>query len=131
MNFIKGILKKDERSFFLETSPGYTIFLGTEISAALNDRINDELEIGIRPENIIVSQQKNNINEASIAEVMAFENMGNEQLIYLSLKGQSLIARRSAQDLIEIGSSLSVSFPADKIIFIDPLSGKIYMTINN
>jgi multiple sugar transport system ATP-binding protein len=125
MNFIKGILKKTGNSFFLETSPGCTISLGAIIPAAVKDRINDELEIGIRPERIIVAKEKNE-NCVFISEVTAFENMGNEQLIYLSLNGQALIARRPAQDLIEIGATLFLSFQEDKILFIDTISGKIF-----
>ena len=83
MNFIKGILKKKEDYFFLEASPGCTILLGSEIPAALKNRIGTELEIGIRPENIIISEQKNSAAADSILEVMAYENMGNEQLVYL------------------------------------------------
>src|ERR1017187_94916 len=125
MNFIKGILKKTGNSFFLETAPGCTISLGAIIPAAVKDRINDELEIGIRPERIIVAKEKNE-NCVFISEVTAFENMGNEQLIYLSLNGQALIARRPAQDLIEIGATLFLSFQEDKILFIDTISGKIF-----
>jgi ABC-type sugar transport system ATPase subunit len=58
--------------------------------------------------------------------VTAFENMGNEQLIYLSLNGQALTVRRPAQDLIEIGSTLFQGFPQDKMLFIDAVSGKIF-----
>ncbi len=126
MNFIKGVLKKKEYSFFLETSLGSAIFLGNNIPAPLNTRINDDLEIGIRPESVIVTAQKNNGEEVSVAEVMAFENMGNEQLVYLSVKGQTIIARRSAQDLFEIGSNLFVDFPVSKIIFIDTLSDQVF-----
>jgi len=39
---------------------------------------------------------------------------------------QTLIARRNAQDSVEIGTNLLVSFPRGKIIFIDPLSEKIF-----
>lgn len=126
MNFIKGVLKKKGDSFFLEASPGSAIFLGNSIPAPLNTRINDELEIGIRPESVIVTVQKNKGEEVNVAEVMAFENMGNEQLVYLSLKGQTIIARRSAQDLFEIGSNLFVDFPMRKIIFIDTLSDQVF-----
>ena len=38
-------------------------------------------------------------------------------------KKQTLIARRNAQDSVEIGINLFANFPADKIIFIDPLPG--------
>jgi multiple sugar transport system ATP-binding protein len=127
MNFIKGTLKKDEDHFFIEVSPDYKVHLGSEIPNVFKNRTDDELEIGIRPENIIISEQKITGNCDTVVEVMAYENMGNEQLVYLTLKDQTLIARRNAQDSVEIGTNLFVSFPADKIIFIDPSSGKIFL----
>jgi multiple sugar transport system ATP-binding protein len=126
MNFIKGILKKKEDYFFLEASSDCTILLGSEIPAVLKSRIGDEFEIGIRPENIIISEQKNPGTGESILEVMAYENMGNEQLVYLSLNDQTLIARRPAQDSVEIGLKFFVRFPEDKIIFIDPGNGEVF-----
>ena len=57
---------------------------------------------------------------------MAFENMGNEQLIYFELNGKTLIARRSAQDVVELGEKLLVRFPQEKIIFIDPENGAVF-----
>ena len=51
--------------------------------------------------------------------------MGNEQLVYLSLNNQTLIARRPAQDSVEIGVKFFVHFPENKIIFIDPINGEI------
>ena len=51
--------------------------------------------------------------------------MGNEQLVYLSLNDQTLIARRPAQDSVEIGLKFFVRFPEDKIIFIDPKNGEV------
>jgi multiple sugar transport system ATP-binding protein len=125
MNFIKGVLKKKEDYFSLEASPGCTILLGSGIPGLLKDRIGDELEIGIRPENIIISEQKNPGTGESILEVMAYENMGNEQLVYLLLNDQTLIARRPAQDSVEIGLKFFVRFPYDKIIFIDPVNGEV------
>jgi ABC-type sugar transport system ATPase subunit len=44
--------------------------------------------------------------------------MGNEQLIYLSLANQTLIARRPPADTVEIGNEIGVSFLKNKIIFI-------------
>ena len=125
MNFIKGIVTKKGDYFFLEASPDCTIPLGSEIPAELKSRIGDELEIGIRPENIIISEQKNPTPGESILEVMAYENMGNEQLVYLTLNDKTLIARRPAQDSVEIGLTFQVRFPEDKIIFIDPENGEV------
>jgi multiple sugar transport system ATP-binding protein len=124
MNFIKGALKKDDDHFFIEISPDNKVHLGSNIPNVFQNQIDDELEIGIRPENIIISAQKITGNCDTVVEVMAYENMGNEQLVYLTLKDQTLIARRNAQDSVELGTNLFINFPADKIIFIDPVSGK-------
>src|SRR6476469_4876000 len=124
MNFIKGVLKKEGDYFFLEASPGCTIPLGSEVPATLANLAGNEPEIGIRPESIVISEQKDSRHSDIILEVMAYENMGNEQLVYLSLNDQTLIARRPAQDSVEIGLKFFVRFPEDKIIFIDPNNGE-------
>jgi len=126
MNFIKGILKKDAGYFFIEASSDCIIPLGAEIPASLENKIGEELEFGIRPENIIISEQKNTRLNDCILEVAAYENMGNEQLIYLSLNKQALITRRPAQDTPEIGEKFFVRFPEDKIIFINPDNGEVF-----
>jgi multiple sugar transport system ATP-binding protein len=126
MNFIKGILKKEEIYFFIETSPGCKILLGSAIPSALQSNVGNELEIGIRPENIIISKNEIEGISQNILEVAAYENMGNEQLIYLSLNNQTLIARRQEQDPVEIGFKFFVSFPEEKIIFIDPSNGEVF-----
>jgi multiple sugar transport system ATP-binding protein len=126
MNFIKGILKKEENYFFIETSPGCKILLGSAIPSALQSNVGNELEIGIRPENIIISKNEIEGISQNILEVAAYENMGNEQLIYLSLNNQTLIARRQEQDPVEIGFKFFVSFPEEKIIFIDPSNGEVF-----
>jgi multiple sugar transport system ATP-binding protein len=126
MNFIKGILKKEENYFFIETSPGCKILLGSAIPSALQSNVGNELEIGIRPENIIISKNEIEGISQNILEVAAYENMGNEQLIYLSLNNQTLIVRRQEQDPVEIGFKFFVSFPEEKIIFIDPSNGEVF-----
>lgn len=125
MNFIKGKIIKEEDYFFIEVLPGNKISLGSDIPGIFKNMPRGELEIGIRPENIIISAHKITGDCDTVLEVIAYENMGNEQLVYLRLKDQTIIARRNAQDTVEIGSHLFVKFLPDKIIFIDPLSEKI------
>ncbi|HWH63510.1 MAG TPA: ATP-binding cassette domain-containing protein, partial [Ginsengibacter sp.] len=48
MNFIKGVLKRIDDSFFLETYQNYSIFIGDEIPAVIKEKIGNEIEIGIR-----------------------------------------------------------------------------------
>ncbi|MEO8413746.1 MAG: sn-glycerol-3-phosphate ABC transporter ATP-binding protein UgpC [Ginsengibacter sp.] len=126
MNFIEGILKKDADIYFFEAPTCYKIPLGPVISPGLTNRVGKELEIGIRPENLIISEQEIPASPGCLLEVMAFENMGNEQLIYFTLNNQTIIARRPAQDSVELGAKLFVHFPADKIIFIDPENGAVF-----
>ncbi len=126
MNFIEGNLEKENDNYFIKVKSGYKISLGSTIPGALAGKINKVVEIGIRPENLVVSEDKTSGNGEFILEVMAFENMGNEQLIYLELNGKTLIARRSAQDVVELGEKLLVTFPQDKIIFIDPENGDVF-----
>jgi len=125
MNFIKGILRKKENYYFLEASSDCTILLGAEVPSLFKSRVDEELEIGIRPENIIISLEKNTAAAENILKVIAYENMGNEQLVYLSLNDQTMIARRPAQDSVEIGVKFFVGFPDDKIIFIDPKNEQV------
>ncbi|MGH2648197.1 MAG: ABC transporter ATP-binding protein, partial [Ginsengibacter sp.] len=125
MNFIKGIVKRDTDFLYIEPSPGIKIALSALITEMLKNRISDEIEIGIRPENITVSKQKKSGTFENTLKVMAYENMGNEQLVYLSLGDKTVIAKTSAADFIEIESTLYVNFPKEKIILIDPSSEKI------
>jgi len=125
MNFIKGTLQKIEETFFIEPASGCGIPLSAQIPAAVQDKIGEEIEIGIRPENIILSQQKSGRIQECMQEVMAIENMGNEQLIYLSMQNQTLIARRASQEIIEIGSKLFIQFRQNEIIYVEPSTGMI------
>ena len=125
MNFIKGILQKVEETFFIDPSAGCRISLGSQIPAAVQNKIGEEIEIGVRPENIILSQPGSSRIQECLAEVMAFENMGNEQLIYLFMQNHTLIARRAAQEIIEIGSKLFIQFRENEIIYLEPSTGMI------
>ena len=84
------------------------------------------MQIGIRPEHICISED-DSINEKPdcILKILAHENMGNEQLVYLSLGGQTLIARRPPRETIEIEHEIGVRFAKDKIFFIDEAGGEV------
>ncbi len=125
MNFIKGFLKKIDNNFFIEVAEDIKIHLGSEIPGSFHGKTGNEFEIGIRPENIIISKQNVAGNYNVGLQVMAFENMGNEQLVYLTFKDQTIIARRNVQDTVAISEMLFANFPVDKIIFIDPISENI------
>ncbi len=124
MNFLKGYLKHDAQYFFSHEDGNCNIFLGSEISEGLKNYLNKQIEIGIRPEDIFVSEDTNASCDCKL-KVMAYENMGNEQLIYLSLANQTLIARRPPADSIEIGVEIGINFLKDKVIFMQEENGVV------
>lgn len=124
MNFIPGYLKYEENYFFTHETEDCEIELGRHISPQLKRYVDKHIQIGIRPEDIIIPQDEGLIRDCTL-KVSAYENMGNEQLIYLSLGNQTLIARRPPADSVEIGDELPVFFIKEKIIFLVEESGVI------
>jgi hypothetical protein len=57
--------------------------------------------------------------------VIAVENMGNEQLIYLSLAGQTVIARRPPLGSIVAGATVGIRFVSDQIYHLDEVTGLV------
>jgi multiple sugar transport system ATP-binding protein len=117
MNFLKGYLKHEVNYFFSHETEECNISLGPEISTGLKKYLDNPIQIGIRPEDIFVTDDAATLCDCKL-KVLAYENMGNEQLIYLSLANQTLIARRPPADTVEIGNEIGVSFLKNKIIFI-------------
>ena len=126
MNFLKGSIQKQENYFFIHESTDWKFSLGPLLSNGLEKYINKPIQIGIRPEHICICED-NSINQKPdcILKILAYENMGNEQLVYLSLGGQTLIARRPPREIIEIEHEIGVRFAKDKIFFIDKASGEV------
>ncbi len=127
MNFISGYLKYEEEYFFTHETEECSISLGSEISPQLEKYVDKHIQIGIRPEDIMLSAEIGFVPDCKL-KVMAYENMGNEQLIYLSLANQILIARRPPAGSVEIGNEIPVSFLKEKIIFLMEDNGLVIPT---
>ncbi len=124
MNFIKGYLKYEGNYFFAHETEECRISLGSEISEELKKYLDKHILIGIRPEDIVVLENSAAIPDCKL-KVMAYENMGNEQLVYLSLANQTLIARRPPADIVEIGNEIGISFSKNKVIFMQEEIGEV------
>ena len=124
MNFLNGTIEQDGNYYFVHTSEKWRIDLGSKISIALEKYTGKEIQIGIRPEDISLSDNPAISGDCTL-RITAYENMGNEQLVYLSMGEQSIIARRPPADILEIGKDIAVSFSGDKIIFIDANDDRI------
>jgi hypothetical protein len=53
------------------------------------------------------------------------ENMGNEQLVYLSLDEQTLILRRPPLETVCVGKEKGIRFMTDKIVYLDEANGDV------
>ncbi len=124
MNFLKGYLQHEGNYFFAHEKEECHIDLGFEISPALEKYLDKQILIGIRPEDIVVSDHPDVVFDCKL-KVMAYENMGNEQLVYLSLANQTIIVRKPPADMVEIGSETGISFSKNKIIFMQEESGEV------
>jgi multiple sugar transport system ATP-binding protein len=124
MNFIEGNIRQEKDFYFMHDSQQFEFALRASDFKELEMHINKKIIIGIRPEDIVLNE-KDNSNPDCYLKVMAFENMGNEQLVYLALGKNTLIARRPPVETTEIGSELGVTFTREKMIFMDAESGEV------
>lgn len=126
MNFLKGSIQKRETYMFIHESQNCHISLGAVLPTGLENFVSKPIQIGIRPEHLILIE-KNTVHENPDCslKVLAYENMGNEQLVYLSLDNQTLIARRPPRESIDVDHEIGVRFKADKLFFIDEVSGEV------
>ncbi|MEO8821359.1 MAG: sn-glycerol-3-phosphate ABC transporter ATP-binding protein UgpC [Ginsengibacter sp.] len=117
MNFMHGTIKNEGNYFYTKT--GDQLFsLGNFMPNEIEKIRNKPITIGIRPENIVVAAVNAEEIDFKLA-VTAFENMGNEQIIYLALGDEVLIARRPASGIIEIGQEIGVFFLKNKLLFMN------------
>jgi multiple sugar transport system ATP-binding protein len=126
MNFLKGSIQKEGDYYFMHESENCKISLGSVLPPLLENYIGKTILTGIRPEHIFLCEDDANPGIADCTlKVMAYENMGNEQLVYLSLANQTLIVRRAPRETVDIGKEKEIRFLKDKIIYIDELSGEV------
>lgn len=124
MNFIIGYLKFEGDYFFTHETAKFYISLGSKISDGLKKYLDKRIQIGIRPEDISVVEDSSVITDCKL-KVLAYENMGNEQLVYFSLGNQTIIARRPPADIVEIEREIGIAFSKDKILFLQELNGEV------
>jgi multiple sugar transport system ATP-binding protein len=126
MNFIAGTIQKQDRLFFITEAGPHRISLETLDAASLAGSINRKVVIGVRPEDVILCEDEKNTAQPDIRlPVNAYENMGNEQLIYLSIGKQTLIARRPPKDSVVPGEEKEIRFLRTRMLFIDEESGNV------
>jgi multiple sugar transport system ATP-binding protein len=123
MNFIKGSIHVEGYDFIFKSDEGNCHIHLNNLPAKIKDHVNHPIELGIRPEHIIIKE--NNETTDCTLQVTAYENMGNEQLVYFKLQEKALIVRHEPKEDIQFGSLKPLYFSREKIIFIDPGTGEV------
>lgn len=122
MNFLKGIIRDEGGFHFAHESGSCSIPLGSAIPEPVKNYIGRPVLLGIRPENIRICEE----NDADCRlNVIAVENMGNEQLIYLSLADQTVIVRRPPLASMAAGALVGIRFMPDHIYYLDEANGSV------
>ncbi len=117
MNFLEGTIQHEGDYFFMHETENCKISLGSVAALGLKKYVGRKIQIGIRPEDIFIIEDTSTESDCKL-KLMAYENMGNEQLVYLSLAAETLIARRPPSETVDIGSEIGIKFSKDKIIFM-------------
>jgi multiple sugar transport system ATP-binding protein len=106
---------------FVHERGDWRLSLGAAIPESLQAYVGKAVVMGLRPEHIQICE----IDEVGDCrgKVVAYENMGNEQLVYLSLAQQELVIRRPPTGGLEAGAEKGLRFLTDQIVWIDGVSG--------
>ena len=113
MNFLKGQLSKGEAQI-----SGFENLVKFD-----NSSFSGAVEVGIRPEDLVVSLQKEG---DSIATVDSFEQLGSITYIYSHLtSGDSLTLQVIGQPPISRGQEIGVTLPKEKLHVFDTETGLV------
>jgi multiple sugar transport system ATP-binding protein len=122
MNFVRGVVVREEGLRFRADGNVFTLPLGDEWACSLGSREGREVILGIRPEDIDIAGSRprgGRVAEARLI-VETAELLGNEILLHASSLGSRLIARVAPQPLPAPGEVVDLVFDLDKLHFFDP-----------
>jgi len=146
-----GRIPPDKGGYYFDHESGScSISLGPTVPEQVKNYIGRPVLLGVRPENILIGEENaarvpdspfpdsplpdsrvpdTRIPAAPIPDcrltVIAVENMGNEQLIYLSLADQTVIARRPPLGSIAAGQTTTIRLMTDHLYYLDEANGLV------
>ncbi|TPW03286.1 MAG: multiple sugar transport system ATP-binding protein [bacterium] len=119
MNFLTGHLEPDAAGF---QSGDFRIALPPALSAGLRPLIGMELELGIRPEDLVPAKTVE-ASASLTATVRLVEPMGSETFVHLSAGTGALLARLAGDRLPTVGSTLELHFDPARAHLFDVAGG--------
>ncbi|MDT3697125.1 MAG: sn-glycerol-3-phosphate ABC transporter ATP-binding protein UgpC [Ignavibacterium sp.] len=123
MNFIEGKLLKEEELKFISKQKDLSFSVDQETSARLGvDNQNEEVVIGIRPENFFLEKKSVTILEIKVT-LQLIEPMGNETYIHFDIDGNECMARIRPIENLKVGETTSLYFETKEISYFHSESG--------
>lgn len=118
MNFVEGIIQKSDNKFlFISKQKKLILPIPEKKSQKISDYNDNEVWLGIRPENILIKNE-NELNENDsliIAEIDLVEPLGNTVLVYFDFEGQQFIVEHRGYGELKKGNKQKFLIDSDKI----------------
>jgi len=122
MNFFRGELTRNGSMKF--SSKNLEFDFSKEIEGKLKNYNQTEITLGVRPEHIQPINKETSDFPKFEAEVEVIEPMGIETVAYLRIGEMAFTIRSQENDLMKVGSTISLSINPEKIHFFDPSNEK-------
>lgn len=119
MNFISGKINSDSGLFFISNDAFTKIPLLTEQQERLKEYINEEVTIGIRPENITPSKPINENCYKITITLDVVEPMGNETIIYFKMGENKMVARIKSSEDLHVDQNFELLINLEYLHFFD------------
>jgi len=125
MNFIYGKINFDSGLFFMSADKLVKIPLLTGQEEILKKYVDEEVIIGIRPENITLSKQINVRSYQLTTTLDVVEPMGNETIIYFKIGESQMIARNQSDEILHVNQRLELLINLGNFHFFDGETEKV------
>ena len=128
MNFLKGKYMDD--CFVKEcskTERTIKIFIPEKLRPNIQGYENDEVILGIRPEDIHINGEivQKYPKSATEVECDVVELLGHELIVYGYMNGQRIIVKTSANNDIQVHDKILFTFDMNKVHFFDPTTTEV------
>ena len=128
MNFLKGNYIDD--CFVIEgskTERTIKIFIPEKLRPNIQGYENDEVILGIRPEDIHINGEivQKYPKSATEVECDVVELLGHELIVYGYMNGQRIIVKTSANNDIQVHDKILFTFDMNKVHFFDPTTTEV------
>ena len=128
MNFFKG--KYIDDCFVIEgskTERTIKIFIPEKLRPNIQGYENDEVILGIRPEDIHINGEivQKYPKSATEVECDVVELLGHELIVYGYMNGQRIIVKTSANNDIQVHDKILFTFDMNKVHFFDPTTTEV------